>query len=287
MNAHLAAAVLGFSLTFIDAYFTRQGERDFWKSPSKAIHSPVHWLYILSRYLVLVIQICNIVIATIWKYNYTAIPHNICFVHLIFKICVLLFSLLILDTILMLRVYALYNKSQEMASFLGLILLLKSTTAVWGLARLLPNATSSVHFNYICIAAVKLHEEPGLALFVLGEMAIHCALCWLTLTKTWSFKDLWPHPPTLASVLNRDALSVFAAICGILAAYTFGTYRRGVAVIFAFPILISITSCAGCRLILHLNSLGGRETSTDPENMTFTAIDATITWDTGTHHFRT
>ncbi|KAG7094279.1 hypothetical protein E1B28_007883 [Marasmius oreades] len=221
MDAYLAAAVLGFSLTCIDAYFTRQGERDFWKSPINLIHSPVHWLYLLSRYFAIVVHICNIIIASIWKYQYTAIPHNVCYAHLIFEVCMTLFSLAIVDAILMLRVYALYNKSQEMASFLGLVLLLKLTTAVWGLARLLPNSTTPVHFTSICIPSVQLLEEPGLALFmyiIFNAVALAKSLSTHATHYSdwakWPYTDFSPRPATLTSVLNRDALSVFVAICG-------------------------------------------------------------------------
>ncbi|KAF9262366.1 hypothetical protein L218DRAFT_400375 [Marasmius fiardii PR-910] len=286
MNAQLAATVLGLSLSCADMHLTWNEERNFWKSPVKLIQSPAHWLYVLSRYFAIAAQMCDIIIASIWKYKYTAIPANICHMHLVFKSVVSHFGLLILDIILMLRVYALYSKSQEIALFIGLALLTKLTSGVWISVRLKEIATSSIYFNYVCIAPIPLHEEPGVALFVFGEMAIHGALCWLTLTKTCSLLDFWPRAQNIATVLNRDALSVFLAIFALFTAVIISTYRRGLAVLFVYPVFISIMSCGGCRLILHLFRFGGQETLSDSENVVLTSVDATGTWDTRIHPVR-
>ncbi|KAF9262369.1 hypothetical protein L218DRAFT_400455 [Marasmius fiardii PR-910] len=188
----------------------------------------------------------------------------------------------------MLRVYALYSKSQEIASFLAFTLLMRFISGVWVLTQLFDISIGSLNFNYICIAPQQLHKEPKIAIFVFGEMAIQGILCCLTLLKTWSLGSLeWPHAQNLASVLNRDALSVFVVLSGTFAAIIVSTYKSGLGVLFVFPALTSVTSCAGCRLILHLHRLGERETSAGPEDTMFTSIDATGTWDTQTHHVRT
>ncbi|KAF9266349.1 hypothetical protein L218DRAFT_996523 [Marasmius fiardii PR-910] len=66
-------------------------------------------------------------------------------------------------------------------------------------------------------------------------MAIQVALCWLTLTRTWSLESFWLRAPTLASVLNRDAVSVFVAVSGVLVGVIIGMHERSLAVLFAFP----------------------------------------------------
>ncbi|KAF9266430.1 hypothetical protein L218DRAFT_996601 [Marasmius fiardii PR-910] len=279
MNAQLAATILGLSLTCADMQLTQNRERIFWRSSVKPIRSPVHCLYVLSRYSAIIAQVCDVVISSIWKYKYTSVPPTICFMHLIYKIIVSHLSLLILDAILMLRIYALYNKSREMASFLGLALLMKLCFGVWTLSQPKNMPASSIRFNFICITTFQLHEVPNAALFVLGELAIQGILCWLTLTKTWSLGSFWPRTPVLVSVLNRDAISVFVAVSGTFAVVIISTNREGLAILFIQPAFISVVSCAGCRLILHLHGLGERETSTDPENITFTTVDALDTWD--------
>ncbi|KAF9262368.1 hypothetical protein L218DRAFT_400409 [Marasmius fiardii PR-910] len=137
--------------------------------------------------------------------------------HLLFQSIICQLSLMILDVILMLRVYAIYNKSRGIVSFLVLILLIKLASGIWILSRFRKGASArSISFNYICISTTaQVHEQPGVALFVLGEMAFQGALCWLTLMKTWSLESFWPRAPTLISVLNRDALFVFVAVSGL------------------------------------------------------------------------
>ncbi|KAF9262365.1 hypothetical protein L218DRAFT_400373 [Marasmius fiardii PR-910] len=166
MNVQLAAAVLGLSLTYTDMHLMRRWEQDFWKSPMKLVRSPIHWLYIISRSFAVVVQICNIVIASVWKYKFTTVPPDICYMHLMFKAVACPFSLLILDIVLMLRVYALYNKRQNMAFFLGFTLFMKSISGSWLFVRLKNSPTSSMTFNYVCVVSIRLHEEPVVASFV-------------------------------------------------------------------------------------------------------------------------
>ncbi|KAF9266353.1 hypothetical protein L218DRAFT_63404 [Marasmius fiardii PR-910] len=96
--------------------------------------------------------------------------------------------------------------------------------------------------------------------------------------------SFWPHASNLFSILNRDAITICTTIFGALSVMTVGIHRKELVTVFVLPVLISIISCAGCRLILHLFSLGGQGAHlTDAENVTLTNIDMTVTWDTETH----
>ena len=67
---------------------------------------------------------------------------------------------------LILPVYALYNKSQPITYFLGLLLLGRLALGVWVVTRYRNFSADTIGFDFICLTGVQAHNEPGLATFL-------------------------------------------------------------------------------------------------------------------------
>ncbi|KIK59255.1 hypothetical protein GYMLUDRAFT_245330 [Collybiopsis luxurians FD-317 M1] len=131
-------------------------------------------------------------------------------------------------------------------------------------------------FGELCLHAMfsaNRWQNPILIL-VCGELAIQLILHGLTWKRTiWDFRTLTLFRPTLLPLLNRDGLKVFAGILGIappLASFVqfpevtlpvvamisigVGVFRRGTAVVFIFPLLITFISASVRKIFAFLSS---------------------------------
>ncbi|KAJ8077499.1 hypothetical protein PM082_001930 [Marasmius tenuissimus] len=288
MNVQLSATVLGLFVTAGDMFLCLRDEKELiWNLPT-LFQTPEQSLYFLSRYLAILAQICDVVTATFWKCKYVAIPAHHCYIHLVYKSVVCWTFVILLQMVLMLRVYALYSRIKPMAYFLGLILLARVALGSWVIGRYRNFAAGSMGFNFICLTEARAHSEPGLAAFLFGEIAFQAIMLVLTMFKTypWSLKGVFSLAPDLASVLNRDALLVFIAVYGTLTSIIVTSYQRGMGVLFVYPLFVSIVSCVGCHLVLHLQRLARRGSAAN-EAVVFTDLSANMTWNFRTRDFCT
>ncbi|KIK58670.1 hypothetical protein GYMLUDRAFT_694703 [Collybiopsis luxurians FD-317 M1] len=113
MEARLVASVLGLFLTGCDIISTRRQELEYvWRRPFQL--TLVRVLFILARYLAVVIQIVDIVLISVMSAKtgrHEPIPELLCISLLLFRIVSCQCMLLVLHLVLMLRVFALYNQS--------------------------------------------------------------------------------------------------------------------------------------------------------------------------------
>ncbi|KAJ8077526.1 hypothetical protein PM082_001957 [Marasmius tenuissimus] len=289
MDIRLSATALGLFLTSGDMFLCLKDEKELiWDFPTK-FRSPSHSLYFLSRYLAILTQICDVATTGFWKYKYVAVPIHICYIRLVCETVVCWTFVIILQMVLMLRVHALYNKNQRMGLFLGLILLGRIALGAWSVARYWNLSASYIGFNFVCLPELRTHcSDPGIVTFLAGEMTIQGTMLFLTLFKTypWALKDVSFSAPDLLSVINRDALLVFVAVFGTLVSIVVATYQKGTSALFVYPLFVTLVSCAGCRLVLHLQRLARRGSSAN-EAIVFTDLNASTTWDIRTHELQT
>ncbi|KAJ8071962.1 hypothetical protein PM082_001959 [Marasmius tenuissimus] len=289
MDVRLSATALGLFLTSGDMFLCLKDERELiWGFPTK-FRSPTHCLYFLTRYFAILTQICDVVTATYWMCKYVAVPARLCYIRLVCETVVCWIFVILLQMVLMLRVYALYKGSQQMGAFLGLILLGRIALGVWSVVRFRNIPASYIDFNFICLPEFRAHcGDPGVATFLIGELATQGIMLCLTMFKTypWALKDISISAPDLLSVLNRDALLVFITVFGTLVSIIVATYQKGLGAVFVYPLFISVVSCAGCRLVLHLQRLARRGSSAN-EAAVFTDFNTSSTWDVRTHELRT
>ncbi|KAF9063039.1 hypothetical protein BDP27DRAFT_1335702, partial [Rhodocollybia butyracea] len=205
MNLQVGASVLGLVAT----------AQHIWKKPLRI--TLVRCLFILMRYLPIAIHIIYAIFASMWMNGAERVPEEHCKIITIFRIITGSIMLLLLDIILMLRVFALYNRSRSIGIFLLFSLALRIGLTTYTSRNHLPE---KITFNSYCVAKFTFRNTPGnlnpVLLFmsvcteICGELAIQLGIIALAMKRTvW---DLRRYSYSLFSVLNRDGLIVFCTI---------------------------------------------------------------------------
>ncbi|KAF9062457.1 hypothetical protein BDP27DRAFT_1336645 [Rhodocollybia butyracea] len=198
--------------------------------------------------------------------------------------------LLLLDSVLTLRVFALYDRSRTIGVFFLLLLALRIASSVYSMYDHVLRYPEKIEFTSYCIPGVKFEDARNPVWVILsGEFIVQLAIITLTMKRTvWDFRQ-FSH--LLFSVLNKDGLKVFSAIVVAMIAIVVVAMKKGKAYFFMFPLFIALISAAGCRTILNLQRLelefqlasadgNSSERKKDIELTTIDSMD--MTWDART-----
>ncbi|KAF9066132.1 hypothetical protein BDP27DRAFT_1049940 [Rhodocollybia butyracea] len=212
MHIPLGAAVLGLVVTGCDTALTMRGEVQYiWKAPLRITF--VRCLFVLTRYLPVALHIINIVLTSLWLDGAEQVPKEHCGSILIFRALAFSSMLLLLDSVLTLRVFALYDRSRTIGVFFLLLLALRIASSVYSMYDHVLRYPEKIEFTSYCIPGVKFEDARNPVWVILsGEFIVQLAIITLTMKRTvWDFRQ-FSH--LLFSVLNKDGLKVFSAIVG-------------------------------------------------------------------------
>ncbi|KAJ7163626.1 hypothetical protein C8R43DRAFT_289070 [Mycena crocata] len=200
------SSYIGLTVAICEILATLRPELKYiWINPQR--FTLIKFLYLLSRYLGLAVHITNTVFAILVG-HYQVIPVHLCRIGLVYQGAVLFVMLGILDVILMIRVYALYNRRTSIAVIFGILLLSKITSAILSAFLALPNQ----QYNSTCL--VMTGSQVPLYLFAVGELVIQLTILGFTLIRhIFATRDGWSNP--LFGVLSRDGSMAFAATTGM------------------------------------------------------------------------
>ncbi|KAJ7772590.1 hypothetical protein DFH07DRAFT_767908 [Mycena maculata] len=189
----------------------------------------VKLLYLISRYFALA-------------------AHMICRYNILFRLVVMSVMLGALDIILMIRVYALYNRRTSITASLIFLFVSKLVSTVMG-AYL---GFGTQRFDSNCL--VTTGSQPALYLIAGGELVFQLVILAFTLSGHLSAtRGGWGNP--LVSLLSRDgSISFTATTVAIVGAIAFAVKPANRNHIL-FPSMVCITSTAGCRLIMNMQHL--------------------------------
>ncbi|KAE9399599.1 hypothetical protein BT96DRAFT_684574 [Gymnopus androsaceus JB14] len=258
MKAQIGASVFGLLLTSCDSFLTRRNELEYiWNFRRPTF---VRSLFISARYLALSIHIANIVLTSIWTARFRGHQRpaeDVCMTWQIFQAASCYTMLLILQLILSIRVFALYEQSLKVGAFLSMVLTGKMAGSIY----ITWNGLMDQQFTFTenCILNYAVADHPignPVVLFMIGEIVVHLVIHGLAWKRTyWDLRRNTFEQPPLVSVLNRDNLKVFAAISVAMISIGVAAGRNAVPVMFIYPVFISLVSTAGCRAILNLQNL--------------------------------
>lgn len=157
--------------------------------------------------------------------------------------------LAVIDILLMMRVYALYNRSLRIACFLALLFIATQSTMAWAMATALPKIRS----NSFCILT---SSPPTVAYFGGSSILEQSVLFGMTACKFAQAARAGWGSTALIALLMRDGTWAFALVFGIvmLNSTLFVVLKNGLAAI-AYPWLFTICSFATCRLVLNTHAL--------------------------------
>ncbi|KAJ6594037.1 hypothetical protein B0H19DRAFT_47004 [Mycena capillaripes] len=264
----------GLTFATCEMILTFRTERAYiWKTPPGS--TLVKLLYLLSRYVALAVHVTNTVLATLLTRKYTVIPYHICRHAVLYQGTVLFVMLGILDVILMIRVYALYNRRWYLAIIFSVLLVLRFFFPAAAALRGLPRQ----RFNRTCLV-ISAGRQATVYLFAGGELFVQLVILGLTLARHVSAtRGGWGNP--LFSLLSRDGSMVFfATAVGMIATVAVCLDPVEIAHM-VFPALVIIMSSAvsvhvhsrylalkhffqGCRLIINMQTMADPVSEPDP-----------------------
>ncbi|KAF9068416.1 hypothetical protein BDP27DRAFT_1421950 [Rhodocollybia butyracea] len=279
---HFMDQVLGLVATGCDVVITMRGEMQFiWKKPLRITF--VRCLFVLMRYIPIALHISNIILTSIWLDGTEQISEHRCRIMMIFRLLAFSTMLMLLELVLILRVYALYDRSWAVGVSLLLLLMSRITSSAYSVHDHLLRSPEKIKFIGHCVPSVNFDDGRNVV-WVLSFVT--SVIIILALKRTvWDFRQ---YSHSLFSVLNKDGLKVFSVIFVAVVATTLTSIKKGVNLyFFIFPLFISIISAAGCHTILNLQRLeseladadgNSSEHKRDIELTTISNVDI-ATWD--------
>jgi len=273
MNIPLAASYAGLTIAVYELLANLTNEIEYiWRRHPRFTF--VKSLYLFARYFALGAHITNAIGATILHAMYTDLSPSTCRYLLIYKTVVSHSMFGVLNVILIIRMYALYNRSYWMGVLLGVLSAGWITMAVLAAIRGIPPQ----QFNYTCLT---IDRPAAFNLFLIGELSMQGAILILTLSKrvTVRLEGCTTVPPIL-SLLSRDGSLTFVGVAAfIIAAYALSA-RPFLLAHTLFPALITVLSSAGCRMILNLQRFPIPDDDSSVGELT-SLLD--LTWDVQTN----
>ncbi|KDR79385.1 hypothetical protein GALMADRAFT_137227 [Galerina marginata CBS 339.88] len=211
-----------------------------WRGPMNR----VKLLYLFSRYLAICAQVANTYIV-FFPLSILPVPRDECQIWLIFLTVCACLLLAALDLVIMLRVYALYNRSLKLGLFLAFLLLIQAAVVTACTRITVPH----VPFGPSCDAL----ETPADVIYFMATVVFsQTVLLILTVRKR---KVAFGQSP-LIDLVVRDGAWVFVLIVSMFVAiipYSFIVQVFKPHIIFVWPItLLSVTAC---RLILNMQKI--------------------------------
>jgi len=218
-----------------------------WKN-SQGSTTLIKLLYLLSRYVAFAVHVTNTVLVTLVREQAIIPPHH-CRIAAIYQAIVFFVMFGILDLILMLRVYALYNRPTYLAIIFVCLLACRFVVPTVMSYKAMP----SQRFTPTCLV-ISTGSRAKVYVFAGGELFIQLVVVGLTFARhIWANRSGWGNP--LFSLLSRDGSMVFFGIAVGMAAVIAVCLDPVDLSHMVFPGLVIIMSSAGCRLIINMQKM--------------------------------
>ncbi|KAF8130277.1 hypothetical protein EV363DRAFT_244809 [Boletus edulis] len=238
--------VAGTSFLVWDIIVTFPGEREYIWRMRRCVFK---WFYFYFRYFLLAVQIFHLAISPGLSSGQT--PDSLCIIWYRYIVLIAQVSISMIDTILAIRVYALFNRNRKTGVFLGSLILLESGLAVTHMVK-----CPAVEYLEACFL-LKPHNDLANA-HTIVVMTVQSILMGMFIFKQVVGVRLgWGRTPLL-SFLVKDATSNYIAVfllCSTTLAFLGFDDQRAIAVFYWSTPLYS---AVGCRLILNMERFARR-----------------------------
>ncbi|KAH7909305.1 hypothetical protein BJ138DRAFT_1089712 [Hygrophoropsis aurantiaca] len=240
------------SLTFLvwEILVTLDAEvQHIWPKPRTAIFK---WVYLSLRYGALTLQIFHqFAVPYLTGGNATDFLCKAWLVYAMINSQVLTTSV---EFILMIRVYALYNKSRRIALLLFSLFILETVTLFINSIRTMPNLQTSE----IC---VLIKPAKNVMYYSLAVLLTQSTLLALTVTKHVLARRTGFGRTPLVSQLTRDGTVVYAGVLVLILMTGICCSSDSELTMTMFFLSGSISPTSGCRLIMNMQRLSRSNTS--------------------------
>jgi len=234
------------TFTIHETLFTLDDESSWiWSLPKRSV---TRWLYMFSKYFAVFVQISNLVATFNFHARYPIIDDQTCRMWFLFRIMAVQLMSMSFELILTVRVYALYLHSHQIALLMILIFFCKFVVMCNAIKLLY----EGLEFSHTCLIT---KAPPIVAYFGTGGMFTQFVILGLTFFQyAFAVREGWRQAPVM-SIMFRDGSVVFIIISTVLVVTMIHEFFRGVVASIAFSGFISITSSAGCRLIINMRKV--------------------------------
>lgn len=241
------SAVASLAFLVWDILITLDQEVEaIWTKPNRFY---AKWLFLFVRYFAVSMQIALLFVGTRLSvsFNYT---YSDCVKWYIFQEVGTQVLIATVESVLIVRVHALYDRSRIVTVILVLLFVAENVVMIITLVGVAPE----IGFDSICTV---VHSPPRLLLFAVAFVSFETVLFILTLFKfIVALRNGWGRTPVLF-LLVRDGtwafILIFVTLC-VNAGFYLGEGNSAMSSI-AFPWLLSIEAFAGARLVLNLHAL--------------------------------
>ncbi|KAF8881254.1 hypothetical protein BD779DRAFT_1025874 [Infundibulicybe gibba] len=230
--------------------------------------TPVKYIYLFCRYFSLAVQIINYVIIQ-GPISQVPVAHTICKAWFMFQSLCATSMMCSINALLMLRVYALYDRSRGVATFLAIAFFVDviSLSAQGFYLGTRASVSEASVFDQACL----MKQTPSAVLSSSIEIVVVQGTLW---GMTWwknNRSEPWTRTPLIGLVM-RDSAFVFVGLFAILIItipYTLLVKSVGH---FLFPWFISLLAFIACRLTMNLLQLNTPGASTQPGDLELTSF---------------
>ncbi|KDR76910.1 hypothetical protein GALMADRAFT_155619 [Galerina marginata CBS 339.88] len=226
----------------------------------------VKFLYLFARYFGIASQILSVVYVT-GPLSITPVSSETCRRWWYFQILTLVALQASIQTVLVLRVYALYKKNV----FVGCILTFAILTGMGLFLYFGVGAFDDLEYSAACIVTIPPRQmvRLGGCLITTHSIILGFALC-----KYWhGLQEGWADIPVV-SIVMRDGSSTFVAIVAMLVAFMNFSFRVKNIFHIVVPLVASSLSVRACRLIINMHSLGQSGSSSETADIELTRASA-------------
>ncbi|KAF8624945.1 hypothetical protein AX17_006971 [Amanita inopinata Kibby_2008] len=236
------SSVASFVFVFYDILLTFDDEVEIiW---SKGRKSWIKWQFLFMRYFALAIQLSNLAVELrITLYGDLKLHHHALHHWLIAQVAICFLISSTVEFILMIRVYALYNKNLYVAVGFALLSVAQIVAMSVGIVR----STRRV-------AIFDIHSEAILDSYpYLGIAAIVSQVAIVILTVAKHYKTMQSGmSSSILSLVCRDGVSTFFVFILTSSTTVVATISNSVYAPMAYFWFISMLPSTGCRLIINL-----------------------------------
>lgn len=232
------------------------------------------WLYFFVRYFAVAMQISLLFVGTELSigFHYT---ESDCVKWYIFQEVGTQLLVAVVESILIVRVHALYDRNRSVTVPLVVLFLLENLAMMVTLIFVVPG----VQFDATCTV---VRSPPTLIIFAAAFVSFESVLFILTLIKFLvALRSGWGRTPVVF-LLVRDGtwafILIFVTLC-INAGFYVGEGDTAIAAI-AFPWLLSIESFAGAHIVLNLHAISSDLSTNAPDTTIDGALSSHIVFTT-------
>ncbi|PFH49845.1 hypothetical protein AMATHDRAFT_62370 [Amanita thiersii Skay4041] len=243
-------------LVLESALMFKKEYRFVWRAPVNIVKC----IYVLSRYPILFFQIADSVVVST-RLRVVPVSRGLCILWFSVQTCATVLSLALLEAILMIRVYALHEKSRRIGKILACSLFVEQFCSI-------SMAILTLRQLSVDDACVATNTPKGAVAFGGVSIAQQLLIWGLTFKRRSFLRTLNDAGRRITQVMMRDGTLVLIGVSMAIATMIpYSLYVDQVTHVL-FSIIIPLFSVSTCRLVINMQDLNTEISSVGSQELT-------------------